>query len=434
MCPRLDSAIVVRMTDLNRYTLAYVLSILESYVFSRPRSVLFVVREDVVQVVSKLAEEYRTVIVMYSLMTPQIFELVREFTELRRLRKTHDNILLVAGGPHAAGDPRGTLTRLKFDIAVLREGEITIPKLLDVILYRAGDLHEVPNIAFIEGNDVVITRFEICSNILSFPPCSERHGLYAPIEIMRGCRHACKYCQTPRLYNFRVRYRSLDYVYTWVRHYFRRGLKIIRFLAPNGFAYGSPDCKTPRPDKLERLLKTVHEACEGKASINLGVFPSEVRPDFVKREVLDIVVKYVSNRRLAIGVQTGSNRLLREIGRGHDVECVYEAVDLAIEYGFVPYIDLIFGLPGETEEDIEETIKLMRYLAQRGCIIRGHTFMPLPGTPYEKAPPGKIHPKYIPVLEELARMRRLEGYWREQEEIAQLIHRYLTSSDPLVQE
>ncbi len=429
--PSNNAMIVIRLTDLNRYSLAYVVPIIESYVISRKFVNYEVVKDNFVKNVRDFCEKYDKVIVMYSLMTPQIFDLINEFRELRDLKKRYKNIVMIAGGPHASGDPVGTIRRLGFDIAVLREGELSIPKLLDVLIFNVGTLEEVPNIAYAVGDVVRETEFKLTKNILSFPPCSDRARLYAPIEIMRGCRHACKYCQTPRIYRFQVRYRSLDYVYTWCRHYFRRGMKILRFLAPNGFAYGS-DCRTPRPEKLEKLLKTAYEACEGKASINLGVFPSEVRPDFVKREVLEVVVKYVSNRRLAIGAQTGSDRLLNYIGRGHDSQCIYEAVDIAIEYGFQPYVDLIFGLPGETEEDIDETIKLMQYLAKRGCIIRGHTFMPLPGTPFEKAPPGKIHPKYWPVLRELERAKKLEGYWKEQEKIAELIHRYLTSSEPLV--
>jgi len=414
--------IIVKYADLNRFSLAYVLSILEHYAASRRTVRRIVLTRDVLREIE--CSDADLMIIMYSLMTPQIFEedLVKELKEVDLARKKRDkSIILIAGGPHASGDPTGTLLKLGFDIAVLREGEITIPRLLDSIL-GYDDLSNVPNIVYRDGDRVVKTYDYVPPRIIGSAPFSRTFKIYAPIEIMRGCTHACKYCQTPRISMFKIRYREIDEVRRYCEHYAKSGIKIIRFLAPNGFAYGS-DGRRPRPDKIEKLLRTCKQI--GDIKLVLGAFPSEVRPDFVTREVMEVVVKYVHNRKIAIGAQSGSDRLLRYIGRGHDVACVYEAVDLCIEYGFQPCVDFIFGLPGETEEDVEKTVKVMIDLARRGCIIRGHTFMPLPGTPFENEPPGKVHPKYLEALREIERMRRLEGYWKEQEHIAEKIHRYL---------
>jgi len=431
---RTKCTVVLKYSEDNRYTVTYLASILESYILSR-RGVNFTVTRDVVNEVKIALEQSDLVVVMYSLMTPQIFTLVDELKRLIEIRsRSPDRVILVAGGPHAAGDPAGTICRLKFDIAVLREGEVTVPKLLDVLIFDSSrDLSSVPNIVYRDSDGKLReTEFKVLREPYGSAPCSEKLGVCAPVEIMRGCRFACKYCQTPRIHRFTVRYRSIDQIAKLCRLLYRKGTRVIKFLAPNGFGYGSPDGKTPAPDKIEKLLRTVYESCDRNVKLVLGVFPSEVRPDFVRRDVLDIVSKYVDNRKLAIGAQSGSDRLLRLIGRGHDVHCVLEAVDLAIDYDFTPVVDFIFGLPGETEEDVEETAKIMLMLARRGCIIRGHTFMPLPGTPFERAPPGKVHPRYIEVLREIANLGRLEGYWQEQEEIARKIHEYIMSSEPLV--
>ncbi len=429
------SIIVLKYSEDNRYTLVYLSSILESYVASR-RGVDYVVSRDPLSTVVRAVESYDRVIVMYSLMTPQIFSLIEELKGLRQIKlKYGDRVMLIAGGPHAAGDPRGTVCRLGFDIAVMREGELTLPKLLDEIVYGylSQELEKVPNVAYRDSTGRVReTWFSVWREPHGSGPYSCRLNMSAPVEIMRGCSFACKYCQTPRIYRFRVRYRSICQVATQCRALYRRGVRTIRFLAPNGFGYGSPDGRTPAVDKIEKLLRTTYEYCERNVKLVLGAFPSEVRPDSVTRQVLEVVSKYVDNRRLAIGAQSGSDRLLRLIGRGHDSHCVYEAVDLAIEHGFTPVVDFIFGLPGETERDVEDTVKMMRELARRGCIIRGHTFMPLPGTPFEREPPGKIHPRYLEALREIAELGRLEGYWREQEDIARKIHEYITSSSLVV--
>ncbi|MGD2207588.1 MAG: TIGR04013 family B12-binding domain/radical SAM domain-containing protein, partial [Anaerolineae bacterium] len=47
-----------------------------------------------------------------------------------------------------------------------------------------------------------------------------------------------------------------------------------------------------------------------------------------------------------------------------------------------------------------------------------HTFMPLPGTPLEDAPPGRVDPALHPLLDRLASQGHQIGQWRKQEEIA----------------
>lgn len=426
------NVIVVKYDDLNRFSLAYILPIIDQYCLSKNDTEL-IVTKDVIDTIKK-CENCKKIIVLYSLMTPQIFNLIDELKQLQEIKKEFMSkgieVYLIAGGSHAAGDPIGTIKRLKFDIAFITECENILPKLLDCLIENR-DYSNLPNIAYRKDNNVVINRKEFSNNLDQYPPCFEKLNLYAPIEIMRGCKFTCKYCQTPRIYNFTIRFRSIDYIVRWCKYYAHRGIKHLRFIAPNGFAYGSKDGKIPNPEKLEKLLQSIkHEIPDAK--IYLGTFPSEVRPDFVTKEVLNVVSKYVSNERIAIGVQTGSNKLLYYIARGHTIEQVYEAVDLVIEYGYKPYLDYIFGLPGETEEDIDESIRSIKYFTSKGCIIRGHTFIPLPGTPFEKEPPGKVHPKYKELIKELSKSRKIEGYWAEQEKIAKLVHEYLTSENELI--
>lgn len=60
----------------------------------------------------------------------------------------------------------------------------------------------------------------------------------------------------------------------------------------------------------------------------------------------------------------------------------------------IPKIDFIFGLPGEKQKDIEDSIKVMNELTKIGAKIHAHTFMPLPGTPFGKCMTGDINPYY----------------------------------------
>lgn len=85
-----------------------------------------------------------------------------------------------------------------------------------------------------------------------------------------------------------------------------------------------------------------------------GTFPSEVRPEFVTEESVELVRKYCANDSLSLGAQSGSGRILKEIRRGHTVEDSISAVECCLEHEIVPAVDFIFGLPTETEEDQEK--------------------------------------------------------------------------------
>ena len=144
-----------------------------------------------------------------------------------------------------------------------------------------------------------------------------------------------------------------------------------------------------------------------------------MRPEHVTPEALALLKRYVHNDNLIIGGQSGSERVLQEMHRGHDVETVVRAASLAVEQGFVPNVDFILGLPGESSEDIQATLALMRRLADLGAKVHGHTFMPLPGTPYRDAPPGAVDDDTRRELDRLASQGRLYGHWKQQVQLAQ---------------
>jgi radical SAM superfamily enzyme YgiQ (UPF0313 family) len=97
---------------------------------------------------------------------------------------------------------------------------------------------------------------------------------------------------------------------------------------------------------------------------------------------------------------------------------VYRAAEVTRAGGLTPIVDLIFGLPGEEADDVAATLTLMEDLVAMGAILHTHTFMPLPGTPLEKAPPGRVDAALHSLLDRLASQGHQIGQWRKQEEIA----------------
>jgi len=151
----------------------------------------------------------------------------------------------------------------------------------------------------------------------------------------------------------------------------------------------------------------------------LGTFPSETRPETVTKDVLKAIKPLVANRRLAFGLQSGSERLLALTKRGHDVAAVEEATITAVKMGFKPVVDVIAGLPGEEEEDVVATVKAMEKLVSMGAHIRLHYFMPLPGTPLWGREPAPPHPLYWHFLKR--HRKKVEGYFEEQIRLSRAI-------------
>ena len=238
--------------------------------------------------------------------------------------------------------------------------------------------------------------------------------LHPPIEIMRGCNCGCMYCQTPRLHAHKVRYRSLESIEQSVAHYakvFPPPLDL-RIIAPNALAYQSPDGKHPNLEALEALLAL---AKKNIARFYLGSFPSEVRPDFVTKETVSILQR-CDSRVVAVGAQAGSDSELKRMARGHTVDDVRNAVKLLVEGGLKPYVDFILCCPDETPEEQCATVRVCSELLEKGCEIRLHHFMPLPGTPWAKKEPVPLCHEAQELLNPLLGDSRVQGAFERQRE------------------
>jgi B12-binding domain/radical SAM domain protein len=328
-----------------------------------------------------------------------------------RARTRDLDVLHVAGGVHATAEPRATL-RAGFDLAAVGEGERTAVTLAEA-LARGDDPRALVGVAHLEGERLVSHGPGERVELDDYPPFDFAHKKWNAIEITRGCVYACSFCQTPFMFKARFRHRSVENVRTHVEVMTRAGSRFVRFLTPTSLSYGAADT-SPNLDAVERLLAGVREAAGRDAKVYFGTFPSEVRPEHVSERALAVLARFVDNRTLVIGGQSGSERVLEATRRGHDVAAIVRAVELCVRAGFRPDVDFLLGLPGETREDRDASMALAERLVAMGARIHSHAFMPLPGTPLRDAEPAAIEP------ETALRMARLEsrgaayGQWRKQ--------------------
>lgn len=363
-----------------------------------------------------ISRKCRKIVVGFTFMTPQL-PIIKNAVGL--LRSYLDSAVFVAGGPHASGDPLGTLTKLGFDVVVVGEGEETLAELLNAISCDSD--FRVCGTAFIEDGRLVIRRRSKYVDLNLYAPFPYWRNRFNPIEIMRGCSSACYFCQVTYVFG-RPRYRDVDNVTEYSKLMVSRGLKDIRFIAPNSLGYGSPDGIKPDFNAVLLLLQKLHRSIsEYGGRIFFGTFPSELRPDSVSDDIIREMKRYVNNSRVIVGAQSGSNRILKIIHRKHSVEDVVVAVEILNKYGFAVDIDLIFGFPFEEEDDLTDTIKFIQEISKFNVRFHIHTFIPLPGTPYSDLNIKFLDEKMRKNIAKLIGLGKAYGEWCEQEKIAKLI-------------
>jgi len=353
------------------------------------------------------------VVLAHSIMSTQTDRIAHEVHHIKN--KFGNRVTLLAGGPHASARP-SELLEMGFDYVVIGEGESVFGEFLYRLL-NDSDPTSVPGIVSQNSDVFPLPKSLPRISLDEYPPFALEMNILGPIEVTRGCPYGCKFCATPFLTGSVVRHRGVDSVVHWLRRAVtERGFKRTWFLSPNALCYGGRG-RNVVIDKLTSLLKEI-KSIEG-LELFFGSFPSEVRPEFVTREILEMFRQYVSNRTLQIGLQSGSDSVLENANRHHSVQEGLDAITIAIDTGFIPHVDMIFGLPGETEKDVEASLQICEDLAAMKAIIHGHVFMPLPGSAWEDMPAGRLSDRTRQILGEFSRKKIVTGSWSHQETLGQ---------------
>jgi len=367
------------------------------------------------------------IVVAFSFMSSALFTTTQLLKYLQAaFADSRQQLLFVAGGPHASGDAAGALA-MGFDVVFIGEGEYSFLSFLHRLSEGRRDFQDIRGLAFAKGDNIDsgiarTGRAPLIDLTAQYPSIGVRHRRLGAIEIGRGCPHACGFCQTPFLHGARMRHRRLENVLEHIEILVGAGFKDIRFITPDALAYNSHDGVHPEPERLEEALVAMHEVA-GTAKLKFGEFPSEMRPEHITPELAQLLNRYSDAAYIAIGAQSGSERMLEAMHREHDVAAVERAVSCLAKYCSKLkkiYIDFIAGLPGESPNDEELSQKLMERLTRispKVC-IHSHTFMPLPGTPMQYMPPGSVGKTTRAIFEKLSKRGQEWGDWQEQEQIA----------------
>ncbi len=395
-----DPKFVFYLKKYNRYSIKALLGSIERYGIKNNNIYIKQNLNEVLEFISKT----QNVTLLLSFPTPQVFEIEKEIKEIKKTKK---DLIIIVGGPHASGIPSHCF-KIGVDKVVIGEGEKVIIEILKNPYHRSK---------IIVGEKITLDEY---------PSFSKEFKIFGPIELTRGCPFSCTYCQTPRIFGQKPRHRSIDKIVEEVEIRLKHGRKDIRFISPNALGYGA-EFKECKLEKIEELLKTIRKILKNKGRIFFGTFPSEIRPEFITKDTVKILKENVNNNNITIGAQSGSERILELIKREHGVEDVVKAVEILTKNGFLVNVDFMFGLPEETEKDRRDTIRLMELLVKKGARIHAHTFIPLPGTPLFSKTSSEIDRNFIQRVEHFISSGNLFGQWKKQLELRKKILKKLIS-------
>jgi B12-binding domain/radical SAM domain protein len=302
-------------------------------------------------------------ILAYSFMSP---DSKKVFSEIGRFKSRYGSgLTVICGGPHASAEPE-TCLEAGADYVFTGEAEESLPDFLKGYMKSSKGPQEriIPPLPL--------------GDFDSYPPFAYKRQFFGPIELRRGCANHCAFCQTPALYP-KIRERSIEYVLKHAEYIRKAGRERVFFTISDALLYGARGCRV-NTGKLEELLSGL-KAMGMKT--HLGNFPSEVSPDTLVScpEAAGILAKYITNRKIIVGGQSGSEKVLRLMGRRHSVADISESVKILHSSGFGVIVDILLGIPGEKHEDRRRTLKLVKALAGKYSVkFNIHYFMPLPGS------------------------------------------------------
>jgi radical SAM superfamily enzyme YgiQ (UPF0313 family) len=326
-----------------------------------------------------MLRDFRPEIVGLSVMTPMMPESATVARWAKEICGTQT--FVVAGGVHPSALPELTLRQCPaVDAVVVGEGEQTILEVAErgleatiaglVLRAEEGFLHGPARCPLLDLDSLPRIPYELFDmDFYTRPSRCQIRWLKlsaANLRTSRGCTNRCEFCAGHIVAGEGIRLHSIDRVIEEMLHAADRlGVEAIHF-----------EDDTIGADRA-RLL-TLCEAMRRKGLHRRLAWDCCLRVDQVDSELL-AELKSAGCIQVEYGFESGSDDSLRRLGKGTSVDSNRQAVELTRRAHLRIYANIMVGLPGETEEDFDATVRFLRWA--RPEIINFARLWPMPGTP-----------------------------------------------------
>ena len=286
----------------------------------------------------------------------------KEVVQLSLMLKRVDQKVII-GGVHPTFLPYETLKDSGCDYVILGEGELAFLKLIQS-KYVNKDISGVYSIDDFKCNNTHITKAERIENLdeLPFPDWEQLnprnypkapHGAIVknyPIGVItttRGCPYMCTFCASPKFYDRKIRFRTPENVMEEIKYLVNCfGVKEIHF---------EDDNFTFRRQHVETLCNLII-----RSDIEISwACPNGIRADKVDGDLISLM-KRSGCYYFAYGIESANQEVLDNVKKQEKITEVEESINLAARSGISCQGFFIFGLPGETQSTINESIHFAR--------------------------------------------------------------------------
>ena len=224
---------------------------------------------------------------------------------------------------------------------------------LDMV-FGTNELHMLPNLLekVLNGERIELVR-QMDGEIAEGLPVKRIDSVSQFVTIMYGCNNFCSYCIVPYVRG-RERSRSVESIVNEVKDLAANGVKEITLLGQNVNSYYSEDDNADFPALLRAVCKV-----DGIERVR---FMTSHPKDLSDGLIAAMAEEEKVCPHIHLPVQSGSDRILKLMNRHYDRERYFSVVDKlkAAVPGVELTTDIIVGFPGETEEDFEATLDMVK--------------------------------------------------------------------------
>ena len=297
------------------------------------------------------------------------FKIYPVYRLLKIIKSISEKIHICLGGPHLKIYPKETLDFSEVDSIVIGDGEIPFFKICHN-LSVGESVNDIEGV-YTRNNlpiDGVFKKFETHDlNILPIPDLAlldyKKYRSFLTDEPLatsvtsRGCPYNCIFCQLDQ----KVRLRSIDHVLQEIESYLKLGVKEIEFYDETF------NISTQRV--IEFADKIIERGWKFRWSFR-------GRVNMVSEEML-VKIKKAGCQRIQYGVEAGSDKTLNTIKKGINTAMIKSCFELTRRAGIETVAYFMIGNPGETRQDILDTINFAKKI--KADYVNFAVFLLVPG-------------------------------------------------------
>ena len=315
--------------------------------------------------------EFRPDYIVANVATPTFQSDMTALKNAKEILKTV--CIIVKGAPFITYNTNAIYENTFIDYVIMGEAEFTLRDILngvpneDIlgICYRKNfQAEKNEKRPFIENLDLIPfpARHLVDNSIYTRP---DNGKVQAVIKVSRGCPFHCFFCLATPVSGSKVRVRSAENIVAELR-------ECVEKYNIRNFVFWSDIFNFDREWTLNLCKKIIESGLK-------ITWSSNTRADTMDDEMASLMYKS-GCRLVSLGVESGSQKMLDHIGKKITLDDIRNTVKILKKNKIKIYNYFVIGLPWETEETVEETVKFAIELDSN--FISFYTATPLPGTKY----------------------------------------------------